>query len=69
VVSDRLFTLASKGNKEERIEQDKFLKLMLEIYGSNLDGKINLAFKVFDFDGDGKITAEDVKMILSYIPR
>jgi len=69
VVSDRLFTLASKGNKEERIEQDKFVKLMLEIYGSNLDGKMSLVFKVFDFDSDGKITAEDVKMILSYIPR
>jgi len=69
VVSDRLFTLASKGNKEERIDQDKFVKLMLEIYGSNLDGKMSLVFKVFDFDSDGKITAEDVKMILSYIPR
>lgn len=69
MVSDRLFTLASKGNKEERIDQDKFVKLMLEIYGSNLDGKMSLVFKVFDFDSDGKITAEDVKMILSYIPR
>jgi len=69
VVGDRLFTLASKGNKEERIDQDKFVKLMLEIYGSNLDGKMSLVFKVFDFDSDGKITAEDVKMILSYIPR
>lgn len=69
MVGDRLFTLASKDNKEERIDQDKFVKLMLEIYGSNLDGKMSLVFKVFDFDSDGKITAEDVKMILSYIPR
>ena len=42
---------------------------MLEIYGSDLDGKMSLVFKIFDFDGDGKITAEDVRMILSYIPR
>jgi hypothetical protein len=42
---------------------------MLEIYSSDIDGKMNLVFKVFDFDGDGKITAEDVRMILSYIPR
>lgn len=69
IVSDRLFTLASQGNKEERIELSNFVKLMLEIYSSDIDGKMNLVFKVFDFDGDGKITAEDVRMILSYIPR
>jgi Ca2+-binding EF-hand superfamily protein len=69
IVSDRLFTLASQGNKEERIEQNNFVKLMLEIYSSDIDGKMNLVFKVFDFDGDGKITAEDVRIILSYIPR
>lgn len=69
IVSDRLFTLASQGNKEERIEQSNFVKLMLEIYSSDIDGKMNLVFKVFDFDGDGKITAEDVRIILSYIPR
>ena len=42
---------------------------MLEIYSSDIDGKMNLVFKIFDFDGDGKISAEDVRMILSYIPR
>ena len=69
IVSDRLFTLASQGNKEERIEQSNFVKLMLEIYSSDIDGKMNLVFKVFDFDGDVKITAEEVRIILSYIPR
>lgn len=69
IVSDRLFALASNGNKEERIEQANFVKLMLEIYSSDIDGKMNLVFKVFDFDGDGKISSEDVRMILSYIPR
>ncbi len=53
IVSDRLFTLASQGNKEERIEPKNFVKLMLEIYSSDIDGKMNLVFKVFDFDGDG----------------
>ena len=69
IISDRLFALASQGNKEERIEQSNFVKLMLEIYSSDIDGKMNLVFKIFDFDGDGKISAEDVRMILSYIPR
>ena len=69
IVSDRLFALASNGNKEERIEQANFVKIMLEIFSSDIDGKMNLVFKIFDFDGDGKISSEDVRMILSYIPR
>lgn len=69
IVSDRLFALACKGNKDERIEEANFVRLMLEIYSSDLDGKMNLVFKVFDFDNDSFITAEDVRMILSYIPR
>jgi Ca2+-binding EF-hand superfamily protein len=29
---------------------------------------MNLTFKMFDFDNDGFITAEDVRLVLSYIP-
>lgn len=69
IISERLFNIASKGSKEERIEEKSFVNLMLEIYSSDLDGKLKFVFKVFDFDGDGKITSEDVQMILSYVPR
>jgi len=69
IISERLFNIASKGNKEERIEEKSFVNLMLEIYSSDLDGKLKFVFKVFDFDGDGKITADDVLIILSYVPR
>ena len=27
-----------------------------------------LVFKIFDFDNDGKISGDDIKLILSYIP-
>lgn len=42
---------------------------MLEIYSSDLDGKLKFVFKIFDFDGDGKIMSDDVMIILSYVPR
>ena len=29
---------------------------------------MELAFKIFDFDCDGKVSAEDVRIVLSYIP-
>jgi Ca2+-binding EF-hand superfamily protein len=41
---------------------------MSQVYCSDLEQKMILVFKVFDFDSDGKISAEDVKLILSYIP-
>jgi hypothetical protein len=41
---------------------------MLEVYSSNLELKMKVVFKIFDFNSDGLITPEDVKMILSYIP-
>lgn len=41
---------------------------MQQVYSSNLDEKMRLTFDMFDFDNDGKISAEDVKLVLSYIP-
>ena len=41
---------------------------MQQVYSSNLDEKMKLTFDMFDFDNDGKISAEDVKLVLSYIP-
>lgn len=52
IISERLFNIASRGNKEDRIEEKNFVKLMLEIYSSDLDGKMKFVFQVFDFDGD-----------------
>jgi hypothetical protein len=69
IVSDRLFALAYHNNKEEKIEQDHFVKLMLDVYSAELDDKMNIAFKIFDFNSDGLIQAEDVRMIISFIPK
>ena len=41
---------------------------MQQVYSSNLDEKMRLTFDMFDFDNDGKISAEDVKLVLSYMP-
>lgn len=69
IISERLFTLAVGKNKEERVEEANFVNLLLEVYSSTLDGKLKFVFKIFDLDSDGKITAEDVRLILSYVPR
>lgn len=68
IVSDRFFLLATEGAKENRIVQEQFVNLMLRTFASSLDDKMELAFSMYDFDGDGEITAEDVRILLSYIP-
>lgn len=41
---------------------------MTLVYASTLDEKMKLAFEIYDFDSDGRISAEDVRLVLSYIP-
>ncbi len=41
---------------------------MFKVYYSKLESKIKLVFDMYDFDGDGKISKEDVRIILVYVP-
>lgn len=41
---------------------------MFKIYYSNFDTQVKLIFDVYDFDSDGFISPEDVRLVLSYIP-
>jgi Ca2+-binding EF-hand superfamily protein len=69
IMSDRFYTLMGNNNKnEQRVVQDKFISTMMLVYSSTLEEKMQLAFNIFDFDCDGRISAEDVKLVLSYIP-
>lgn len=68
IVSDRFFALASDGNSDELVHMSIFKQLILDLYGSNLDLKLKIVFKMFDFDCDGKICPEDVQMVMNFIP-
>jgi len=68
IVSDRFHALATQGRSDGRILEEAFISLMLQVYSSSLDDKMQLTFKIFDFDTDGLISAEDVRILLSYIP-
>jgi Ca2+-binding EF-hand superfamily protein len=69
IISDRFFTLMGAGSKSDsRVSQEKFVNTLITVYSSNLEDKMQLVFNIFDFDCDGKISAEDVRLVLSYIP-
>jgi hypothetical protein len=41
---------------------------LFKVYYSNVETKIKLAFDIYDFDKDGFIRKEDVRLILSHVP-
>ncbi len=41
---------------------------MFKIYYSKLESKIKLVFDIYDFDQDGLISKEDIRLVLSYVP-
>ena len=70
LMSDRFNALCGSNTKyqEGRVGQEKFLDVLTKIYASTLDQKIKLSFDIYDFDQDGKISDEDVRIVLSHIP-
>lgn len=50
------------------VDQKEFIHCMLKIYYSKVESKIRLAFDFYDFDKDGFISKEDIRLILSHIP-
>lgn len=58
----------SKQKQEDYITQESFIKNMVKIFLGDLESKMLFTFEMFDFDNDGYITAEDVRIMMSYIP-
>jgi len=67
IIGERLFAVLDlKG--QGYVDLKEFVHGFFKIYYSNLDTKLKLAFDLYDFDKDGFIIKEDVKLILSHIP-
>lgn len=41
---------------------------MTKVFNSNLVTKIGLIYEMYDFDRNGLISKEDVRVILTYVP-
>lgn len=55
-------------DSDDHVSQDEFLQVMITVYMGTLEQKLNLTFRMFDFDRDMSIDRGDVKHILSYAP-
>ena len=66
IIGERLFKVFDK-NMNDSIELDEFVSSMTTLFYEDYDKSTKFIFDFYDFDRDGKITKEDIRVILSYI--
>lgn len=57
-----------KEKVEEHVQEVRFIENFIKIFIGDLDQKMKFTFEMYDFDGDGFITPEDVRIMMSYMP-
>ena len=66
IIGDRLFRVFDSKRKNI-LEFDVFKTGMNTLFCGNYENVIRFIFDFYDFDGDGKISKEDIRVILSYV--
>ena len=66
IIGERLFNVFDT-NSSESIELNEFVDGMKILFGEDYEKNTKFIFDFYDFDNDGKINKEDIRVILSYI--
>lgn len=48
--------------------QQEFIDGAAKLFNSSFDENLDFIFKIMDFDNDGFISSEDIRIVLSHIP-
>ena len=67
LISERLFSVFDSSGSGYLSLKD-FVDNMLILFSSNFENLLKFIMKFYDFDNDGKITKEDIRVVLSYVP-
>ena len=69
ILLERFFTVLDR-DKDGILQKEEFISGMLKLFsrGSTFDLLAKFIFAFYDFDKDGKINKEDVRLVLSYVP-
>lgn len=67
IINDRLFAVFDL-NKNDYLDPKEFLSGMISLFSDNFEQAAKFIFNFYDFDRDGFITKEDVRVVLSYVP-
>ena len=66
-ISEKVFGVLDE-DKDGFLNQKEFILGMNRLYNSNFDDTVKLIFEILDFNRDGLIEKDDVKMILGLLP-
>lgn len=67
LISERLFSVFDLKNKGYLTIND-FTSSMIKLFSGDYDQLLHFIFEFYDFDKDNKITKEDIRIVLSYVP-
>jgi Ca2+-binding EF-hand superfamily protein len=67
LISERLFSVFDSKNKGYLTLED-FTNSMIILFSGDYAQLLNFIFDFYDFDKDQKITKEDIRIVLSYVP-
>ena len=67
LISERLFSVFDSQNKGFLSIED-FTRSMIKLFSGDYEQLLNFIFDFYDFDKDHKITKEDIRIVLSYVP-
>lgn len=67
LISERLFSVFDLKNKGYLTVND-FTSSMIKLFSGDYEQLLHFIFEFYDFDKDKKITKEDIRIVLSYVP-
>ena len=67
IIGERVFTLFDK-NKDGYAGKDEFISAACRLLSQKFEDNIKVVFETYDFDDDGVISREDIRILLSYVP-
>jgi hypothetical protein len=67
-ISEKLFNSFATSNNQEGLSEDEFVNGFFKLYMGTFQETTKVIFNLLDFDKDGIIKKEDVKLTLSYLP-
>ena len=67
LISERLFSVFDSKNKGF-LNVNDFTSSMIKLFSGDYEQLLHFIFDFYDFDKDNKITKDDIRIVLSYVP-
>ena len=67
-ISEKLYNSFASSAQQEGLKEEEFVQGFFKLYMGTFSETTQVIFNLLDFDKDGIIKKEDVKIILSYLP-